>query len=282
MIVYLLEKRGNMEQELLKLVCDYTSSSIMTAEEYIIRLVTLFTTSKSLQSYVYEVKFVHEDEIKKQNIPSEQIASYNYKKKSISIYYENLLQSRNKSIFSEENVNAFEYLMSKNLLLTEVLLCELEYANQHRMMLRESTIDAEVLKLSKAPYLICNFNALFFSSQIFSPFKSLITFSKKQKDNYLQNHFLSPEERLAQIKSHQELLEMFKKLGDVTSRLIKHEKFCVLENMLKGYIYNHGNLISPTMVYLKNNGIEPYLKAEGLFFEEPKALLKKLQSRYPL
>ncbi len=272
-----------MSKELLNLIHYYSSMFKTVDEEYIRKLVKIVISSKLLEDYVKEVEIVKGDHLNKKFSQGREVANYSFASKKISVFYENLMLYKFQYIYHQEFLNHFEFVIVKNLIMSQKILHELEHANQHKMMIQnDGSLEAEVLRLSIDPTLGDEFKSLLSITNFLSVIKSLGDFNDKRGENYTQNYFLAPEERLANIKSHQEILDTFSVMGGFATNILNYEKICILENMLQGYINKKGDLISPTVTYLKNNNVTPFLKATDWFDEDPRVCLRKSQERYSL
>ena len=126
-----------------------------------------------------------------QPIRSNNLASYSNYKKNITIYSK-MIDKMVKNI--ENNIlttDKFEITFYKNLSILQVLLHEIEHANQQKIAYNENSLEAFIIRLS---YLINNS----YNGEIYE---------------------YCPEERLAEIKSFEELIILIKYLNSKSNTL---------------------------------------------------------------
>ena len=61
-----------------------------------------------------------------------------------------------------------------------------------------------------------------------------------------------PHERLAEIKSQQQILDMLELIKDITPNLVDYEGTSKIERLLRGYIEYYDMISVPTFEYLQN------------------------------
>lgn len=114
-------------------------------------------------------------------------------------------------------INSFEKVLYKNLSILQVILHEVEHANQQRIAYKDNSLEALILRLS---YLVNNVI-----------------------------YELSPEERLAEIKSFDEIYNLINCLDYnlyCLSNIIKNDK---LRRQLRGYHYKNNYISIPIVDY---------------------------------
>lgn len=127
--------------------------------------------------------------------------------------------------------NDFEKNMYKNLLILQILLHEIEHANQEKNFYSENNLETFILRLS-------NF---------------------VKYDDGLYD--INPEERFAEIKSYQEIILMvdnIKTKFEILFQLLQTDK---LQRQLKGYSYYQPIINSPLTTYFKQSKKENLLNA---------------------
>ena len=70
-----------------------------------------------------------------------------------------------------------------------------------------------------------------------------------QKTMKSEGSLILPDERLAEIKSHQEIKDTLSEISDEVPNLIKFESASILESKLRGYTFDKERIISPTIDY---------------------------------
>lgn len=91
-----------------------------------------------------------------------------------------------------------------------------------------------------------------------------------------------PDERLAEIKSHQEIKDTLSEISDEVPSLIVFENANILESKLRGYTFDKGRIISPTIDYLISTDKSFALQKFEWFNKDSRACLKNAQSMFSL
>ncbi len=208
-------------ENILRIIYDKSLNNKILNQNDIEKLIEYIVINKSLNDYILNIDF--------QPIRSNNLASYSTYTKIITIYTKTI----DKMITNLENnflsTNNFEKILYKNLSILQVILHEIEHANQQRIAYKDNTLEALVLRLS---YLVNN-----------------------------EIYEISPEERLAEIKSFNEIYNLINYL-DINlysiSNIIKIDK---LKRQLRGYHYKNNNITSPTVDYFTLGNKKTLLEA---------------------
>lgn len=210
-------------ETLLSLIYDYSIKKKILDIKSIKKIITLLIDTKKIHEHILKINIINEN--------NKKLASYNNYTKNIEINLlcvNNMLKNIDNSIIISDEIEKIFY---KNLLILQIILHELEHANQEKIILNEDSQDIEqlILKLSE------------------------------QIDNNIKIKLyeICPEERLAEIKSFKDILDIInpiKKQYHELSEIIKLEEH---QRLLRGYHYNNGNFIeSPLISYFsKTNNI---------------------------
>lgn len=265
-----------MQKALFHLIYDYSVLGKMDAKEYVENLVRLHVSYNSLKDYIKKIEIVPGYSKK----CPDAVALYSSVAKKIYIFRAKALEFEKKTLYKDEAFSFFERCVVKSMPLTQIILHELEHAHQSALMKTGASLEADILRLSRKPYLMRNLKESIFCRDFFNVLTCLSDFSDQRRTNYVENYFLAPEERLAQVKSHQLLLEALRLEGINSAHLVSYEKECILKSYLSGYPI--GLDTSPTLIYLENNGVMPFLEKLKWFDKDPKKCLEKQQRRYSL
>lgn len=103
-----------------------------------------------------------------------------------------------------------------------------------------------------------------------------------QKTMKSEGGLILPDERLAEIKSHQEIKDILSEISDEVPKLIEFENSCILESKLRGYTFDKGRIISPTIDYLISTGKSFALQKFEWFNKDSRVCLKNVQSLFSL
>jgi len=211
-------------ETLLSLIYDYSINKKILDIKSIEKIIILLIDTKKIHEHILRINIINEN--------NKKLASYyNYTKhiEINSLCINNMLTNIDNSIIITDEVEKIFY---KNLLILQIILHELEHANQEKIILNKEVQDIEQL-------------ILIFSEQVDNNIK-------------IKLYEICPEERLAEIKSFKDILDIInpiKKQYYELSEIIKIEE---LQRLLRGYHYNNSNFVdSPLISYFsKGNKIE--------------------------
>ena len=203
------------------------------------KIIEIIIYEKHLEAYILNMNI--------QSTRSNVLASYSNYTKAITIYI-NLI---NKMIYdikkSNEMVNECEKHLYYNLLILQVLLHEVEHANQQKIAYSENSLEALILRLS---YLV--------------------------DDGYSEKLYeYCPEERFAEIKSVGEILYLIETFCEKYNKL--HEAFILEKNIrqLRGYHYKNSKINTPLIDYFTLgkrekilSDVEYLIKSNNLLLDE--------------
>lgn len=200
-------------ESILKIIYDRSIKNKILDIKDIDEILGLLVINKCLNDYVLNISI--------QPIRSNNLASYSSYTKNITIYTEaidQMIKNIEKNILIASDL---EISMYKNLSILQVLLHEVEHANQQKIAYNENSLEALIIRIS---YLIHD------------------AYSEKLYE-------YCPEERFAEIKSFEYLLLMInylnKKLNNL-SEILNTEK---LQRLLRGYHYINGSVDAPLNTY---------------------------------
>lgn len=156
-------------ESILKIIYDKTIDNKILDLKDIENILEILVIEKNLNDYILNINI--------QQIRSNNLASYSSYTKEITVYTEminKMVKDIEKSIL---NINVFETTLYKNLSILQILLHEVEHANQQKIAYHDNTLEALIIRLS---YLVNN--------------------------GYDKNLYeYCPEERLAEIKTFEEI-----------------------------------------------------------------------------
>ena len=186
-------------ESILKIIYDKTIDNKILDLKDIENILEILVIEKNLNDYILNINI--------QQIRSNNLASYSSYTKEITVYTEminKMVKDIEKSIL---NINVFETTLYKNLSILQILLHEVEHANQQKIAYHDNTLEALIIRLS---YLVNN--------------------------GYDKNLYeYCPEERLAEIKTFEEiciLVNYINKELITLPNIIETEK---LKRQLRGY-----------------------------------------------
>ena len=151
-----------MKSKLLKLLYEYSASGKLVDGKYIQELIEIVVDSKDIVDYAGGLIITDKDS--RLRDPNSLLAVYYPNRKLIAVYLdaiEEMLKSYNTY---QEMFSSTEELFYKNLLVTQVVLHELEHANQRKIMDKEESLEGDkVIEIKKGdrfvqgifiPYLV--------------------------------------------------------------------------------------------------------------------------------
>lgn len=266
-----------MKSKLLRLIFDYSKNGKLVDKAYIEKLIELVVDSKDLGDYVKNLA-IEENGIA-ETLDGFLLAEYRPNKKLIRVYFEALNRVLEAHDKYQVLFNGFEQIFYKNVFITQIILHELEHANQRKIVEKKDTLESNILKASLT---VINEEMLFkLLSQGFTV-EQVSRYIRAEKRLRAENYLILPDERLAEIRSHQEILSTLEPIKEYTPNLIDFEKTNVFENMLRGYSYDQGRIISPTLEYMKIRKNIDKLKEYEWYDENNQECLKKAKATFSL
>jgi len=240
-----------MESELLRLVYDYSVNRKLIDNEYIEKIIDIVIRYKKIDKYVKVLEILTSKDFVI-DVDMETIAVYNSFSQKITVFSDMIDRVLNIQNGYERLFNSVEQLFCKNLVIAQLILHELEHADQNRIIDDEKTIEAKILAFSMGysnSTILKKLVACGFSNEQLECYK---TFKYKI---YIENYFLAPEERLAQAKSNQEIIKILLLIKKYVPNLIEFYKLKELESMMLGFRIEHGNVVCPTITYFQEAGV---------------------------
>ena len=266
----------NIEKELMdlkiaRLLCDYTKNSKVYDVKFIDAVLDIAVNGKKLNKYLrnYEINM---SELKAN------AAEYNGETKKVVIYKKSMCDYF-RTIF--KTISMFpieERILYMNSVAAQVLLHEVEHANQKKIIDTEDGIESRILKLCEFEDM-SKIEILLDRGEINEDEVELYIGTKldRYSRNYTKLYDYAPHERLAQIKSYQEIIDALKFI-DIFSKVTKDKEYNKLENVLRGY----EDTFSPTIIYLNEQGRNKDLKKFDWYSDDKEEAIKLSKEKYNL
>lgn len=200
-------------ENILKIIYDKTINNKILDFNDIEKILELLVIEKCLNEYILNIDV--------QLIRGNNLASYSNYTKKITIYIgmvEEVVKNIGKNIL---NVCDFEIILYKNFSILQILLHEVEHTNQQRIAYCDNTLEALILRLS---YLV-------------------------NVDYYDSLYECCPEERLAEIKSFEEINSLINYIDSKLISLPSIIKMDKLKRQLRGYHYKNNYINIPVEDY---------------------------------
>ncbi len=211
-------------ENILKIIYDKSIENKIIDLKDIEKILELLIIDKCLDDYITNIDI--------KPIISDNLASYSTTAKNIIIYtgtLELMIKNIEKNLLIESDIEKNLY---KNLSILQILLHEVEHANQERISYTENSLESFVIRIS---YLVSNYN-----------------------ENLYE---YCPKERLAEIKSFEEILSLIMIINDKLEKLLKIIENEKLLRLLRGYHYSKFLVNCPFITYFKLGNKEEILKS---------------------
>jgi len=268
-----------MKDELMKLkiaraLCNNTKNNTKTLDiRFIDEILDIAIDGKKLNDYVksYEVNV---SELK------DNIAEYNGETKKITVYEKSMCERLLVDLVNTTtcyDVNDFEKELLINSFIAQVLLHEVEHANQKRIIENENGLESSILKLCEfeiSPKTEILFEKGGYDSLLEKLHIAARLFKYKVLYNELYDY--APHERLAEIKSNQEIVDSLSFI-DRNNIVMRKREIRKLKSVLSGY----DDTFSPTITYLSKQANEK-LKQFDWYSDSEEETIKLSKEKYNL
>ena len=215
-------------ENILKIIYDKTINNKILNLKDIEKILELLVIEKCLNNYILNIDV--------QLIRSNALASYSNYTRKITVYTKTIEQMIRNIENNILNFNKFESTLYKNLSILQILLHETEHANQQKIAYCNNTLEALIIRLS---YLVDN-----------------------GYDETLYE--FCPEERLAEIKSFEEISAI---INHISNKLVLLPDIIEIEKskrQLRGYHYKNDFVTVPIVEYFTLGNKEKLLDAFDL------------------
>ena len=229
----------------MKIIYDKTINNKFLDLKDIEKILELLVIEKCLNDYILNINVQH--------IRSNNLASYSNYTKDITVYInkiEQMVKDIKKDIL---NTNNFETMLYINLSIVQILLHEVEHANQQKIAYNENSLEAFIIRMS---FLVTD------------------GYSEKLYD-------LCPEERIAEIKSYEEIIKLINYISSnrlfVLPEILDNEK---LRRLLRGYHYSNSSINVPIIDYFTYGNKSELL--EAFDFSTKRDLNERFKYGFPI
>ena len=257
--------------ELAQLLLEYSDSIV--SEKYIEKLIDTVVRKKGLQDYLINY------EIDKNNTGRTQ-AKYNPRAKTIILYPNSKAEKHNYyDMICALTLTNREYKLYTYSTISQMILHELEHANQERIKYREDSLESKILRLSDFDYdrippipksYIQEFikkNKKLSKEEFAEAYMNMTDeYEEKCLEKYMKiyhkNYSCAPNERLAEIKSINEIIEALDLID--SDKVMQFMIISKYESMRSGYTESY----SPTIKYFEAQGKKEELKSFDWYSED--------------
>jgi len=229
-------------ENILKIIYDRSISNKILNLNDIEKILNLLTIEKDLSKYISNMEV--------QQIRSKHLASYSNYTKTITIY-SNIIDLMMHNIDKTLKItNEFEKTLYKNLSILQVIMHEVEHANQEKIIYNNN-LESFILKLSE----LIDDDAILYE--------------------------YNPAERLAEIKSYKEIILLLDNLNNKTERISSLINTDNIQRLLRGYHYKNKDVTYPLSSYFKLGNKPELLIPLGLHENEKKVIsIYNLEDRF--
>ena len=271
-----------MEIEILKLVYDYSIKGKIVDLNFVDKLIEIVVRDNGLHDYVRTLK-IKKGLVEDNN--SFRCAGYDSLNKMILLYYESIPAVLDNRIRYECLFNGLELFWYRNLVITQIILHELEHASQYKKSDSKSDSSIET-KLIRAEFVVEQAlkNPKFMSALIKGEIseQEFFEYRKRQQELYNQYYRLNPIERLAEIKSYRTILNVLSHVKDYFPSLCEFKSACLFENYLRGYEESWNEGSCPSQVYLYGIRQENVWKEFDFYDQNGEQLFRNVSAQYNL
>lgn len=271
-----------MELELLKLIYDYSRNGLIADKHFIDKVVEIVVDNRRLHSFVNKVDFVNElNKIDDRYV----LAVYNPHLGLISVDYQSLGIYMDDMSGYDGLFLDFEQIMFKNILITQVLLHELEHALQYRQVNDESdnSIETELSRVSFKMWSLTSdlglMNKICDDDELYNQF---LVYKKLHETLLSKCYEVDPSERFADINSYKILAFICDEIRNSIPNLSEFIDTTYLESLLRGYKEISKKDECPTKLYLEKMKHIRLWKNFDFYSEDNAELLTNINDKYDL
>lgn len=241
-----------MEENLIRLMLEYTSKGMLPDKAYIDKLVEIVVCSKDLNDYVKSVSFEYGVNSFDDGVS---IASYNPLSSKIKVNVDGInIALENYEVY-ECLFEYYERILFRIMFITQAVLHELEHAYQCKISMTgaDNSVFTKLIKASN--YLaIALKNPKFINSLAKNNIniEAILAYCHINRTEYERNYIFDPMERTAEIYSYSTICESMKLIKDKFANLNEYCIASLYQKMLRGYEESWSFGLCPSQVYLFN------------------------------
>lgn len=229
-------------ENILKIIYDSSKNGKTLTFKNIEKILELLINEKKLEEYILNIDV--------QQIGSNNLASYSNYTRKITLYLDVFNTMLNNIDCTIKIDNIFEIYLYKNLSILQVILHELEHANQEKILYVCNTLEAFLLRLSQ----LVSENDLLYEYK--------------------------PEERLAEIKSFEEIITLFNLLETKTVSLSSILETDKLQRQLRGYHFKNNKVNIPLFTYFILGNKKELLNSFAWYLDDYDMCLEHISKDY--
>ncbi len=253
-----------MTDELRRLVWDVSSKNRMLNDREIVKLLDIEIRERDLNEYLKDICFL---ELQGAN------ACYHPVEKQLIIDAKNMRNNMDLQ-FSHVNFWPIEKVkLYHNLMIVQTLFHEIEHMEQYRKaQLKLSDYESRLLRLCYSATLYYERHC---KEEIFENIskEGVLSYFDFESDYYMED----PRERMAQIRSHQQILKLIRSFYKESADIYQHEKNELNFERIHGYKFINDEFVAPTIAFLSEMERKEALKIFKADMECKKLLNESLR-----
>lgn len=237
-----------MQEELFKIIWDVSKAGNLLNTREIERLLDIIVQSRNLKEFLKEIRFECLENLK---------AAYHPLKKRIIIDYENIRETIDTQLPHVSFFQDQERKLYRNLIFVQMLLYEVEHMEQYRKV-KSDLLDFEskLLRLCYGPTLYYEMHQSEVTSFDYATIASILSYFEFEAIYYMED----PRERMAQIRSHQQILKLIRSFYKESTDIYQHEENELNFERIHGYKFIKEKFVAPTIAFLSGMTREEALK----------------------
>ena len=269
-----------MKLDVLKLIYDNIGNECYVSEEELTSLVMAIVDYKDLHDYIknFKLEYYYQKDDDKVSV-----AKYVASKKAIYMYINGVTELYQRLSQFRLPLNVYERNIYNYLVLIQILLHEIEHANQSKIMNTSSDIESTILKYSTGLIDRDIFRKLLSEGYSLKGALNYTNLLKFNRDiNYENNYNNAPHERIADIKAWEEVQDITGIIKEDVPYLHDFVKYIKYQKMFSGYEQKDGEVISPTIEYLIQSGYQEQMDRFDWYNENYNICLNNVMDDYIL
>ena len=258
-----------MEELIAKIIYDYAKVGKQIDDNFISTIASIVIRSRNLGKYAEFICYEAET-------GKNYAACYNSLEREIRMNYPNINEAIlvNRNVFSLFGTTE-QYMFSYAIVL-QILLHEIEHANQEKMY-QEGTERSFETKLTNA----CSAHDTVFLGLLDYDFSVMNMAYDRLHQLTKKFYSFNPEERLANINSYSTLIKVFKHLEN-HPKLVEYHKFLYLLSLSDAHLEAKNIGICPTQVFFDNTMRHSEWKKFSFYSDDPDELIKNVIAKHTL
>lgn len=273
-----------MKEKILKLIYDYSINGKIADNDFIDKIIESVICEKDLHDYLkgdvmyYERPILAQDEVMT-------VARYDFLSRQMKVNTSALMKRLEKFQNQSSKFDSNERVFFNNLLISQVVLHELEHVSQNKRYNSEF-MDTETLLCKmglRDNYVYGNTLAVYSILRGSGMSDAQINETLEQRKELMNAYYqYSPTERMAEIKSHKFLRDILPEMKDEAPNLYQYEHFNYLTRLNSGYEEVSGlGLVAPTLIYANGMGYSDDI-LDFPFYSDDLSVMEENLYAYPL